>query len=65
MLYNDRPLYRRIDPGPNVGEGTLFFGLIAGMSLIGLLVAAIALGYGDVFYLTEGSPAEAANNLGP
>jgi hypothetical protein len=65
MLYDDRPLYRRIDPARNAGEDALFFGLIAGMCLIGLLVATIALGYGEVFYLTEGFPAEGANHLAP
>jgi hypothetical protein len=65
MLYDDRPLCRRIEPGRDVGEGTLFFGLTAGMCLIGLLAAVIALGYGEVFYLREGLPAEAANHLSP
>jgi hypothetical protein len=65
MLYDDRPLYRRIDPGRNVGEDALIFGFIAGICLIVLLAGTIALGYSEVFYLTEGFPAEAVNNLGP
>jgi hypothetical protein len=65
MLYDDRPLYRKIDPDPNVVEGTLLFGLIAGMGLIGLLVSAIALGYGEMFYLGESLSTEAASLLSP
>jgi hypothetical protein len=65
MLYDGRPPCRRIDPARNAGEGSWLFGLIAGLCLIGLLAAAIALGYGEVFYLKEGLPAGTANNLGP
>jgi hypothetical protein len=65
MLYDNRPLCRRIEPTRDVGGGAWFFGLIAGVCLIGLLAATIALGFGEIFYLSEGFSAEATNLLAP